>query len=587
MAQLETLEAKMASIEVSLSTTPRRKKSSSAASTPIPQPPHSIANGITTSVYIQSTNNNSSNNSNHSSTTNLVVNGSTNNVNGLSSQTPTKDIASEMETIRNNYKDKENIINTMKSNGGWNSLGRLQNGLNEKEKKIVQERLKRLKVEVDAKRLAIKSIKMALDNIDVSDNIDVRIQQAELEYKLGREELNLLSILEETRNLQSHLEDIVVPQQSIFCYIGDSAVSVHGVELNYDPKSPQFGAGTREENALYIEWAADGSGLCKGDRVLEVNGKIVVGKTKEDMNRLLCVSPCPAQIVVLRKESQIPEQIMCHLQAELNVVKEKAGEAERTRDSFRSDNLRLTHRISYLEEQVAELLERARESQPRAKPQVFQKGSQVALVAGLPGLDKSEKKLPSSRSKIQDEVRSAKSVDVLLEKPRRKKELSLGRSTNSLDVDSGLPMRQRHRHHHDRSTDHLHGELRQRHLREARSSLFTFLDKNSPSKYSDLDSEATYARDTDSHTECNSESSLRYYKKNDKVRPVPPKKPIRLSLQRATSLQSVDQEKKTLKRTHKGDAPQFPFTIGHTNGKMNGHSKNHHSSSHHLEGNWC
>ena len=118
--------------------------------------------------------------------------------------------------------------------------------------------------------------------------------------------------------------------------------------------------------------------------MLEVNGKIVVGKTKEDMNRLLCVSPSPAQLVVLRKESQIPE--LCHLQAELNVVKEKAGEAERTRDSFRSDNLRLTHRISYLEEQVAELLERARESQPKAKPQVFQKGSQVALVAGLPGI---------------------------------------------------------------------------------------------------------------------------------------------------------------------------------------------------------
>lgn len=40
-----------------------------------------------------------------------------------------------------------------------------------------------------------------------SSNIDVRIQQAELEYQLGREELNLLTLLEETRALQLCLEE--------------------------------------------------------------------------------------------------------------------------------------------------------------------------------------------------------------------------------------------------------------------------------------------------------------------------------------------------------------------------------------------
>lgn len=38
-------------------------------------------------------------------------------------------------------------------------------------------------------------------------NIDVRIQQAELEYQLGREELNLLTLLEETRALQLCIEE--------------------------------------------------------------------------------------------------------------------------------------------------------------------------------------------------------------------------------------------------------------------------------------------------------------------------------------------------------------------------------------------
>lgn len=35
----------------------------------------------------------------------------------------------------------------------------------------------------------------------------MRIQQAELEYQLGREELNLLTLLEETRALQLCLEE--------------------------------------------------------------------------------------------------------------------------------------------------------------------------------------------------------------------------------------------------------------------------------------------------------------------------------------------------------------------------------------------
>jgi len=40
----------------------------------------------------------------------------------------------------------------------------------------------------------------------IFSNIDVRIQQAELEYRLGREELELLTFHEESRALQAALE---------------------------------------------------------------------------------------------------------------------------------------------------------------------------------------------------------------------------------------------------------------------------------------------------------------------------------------------------------------------------------------------
>lgn len=41
-----------------------------------------------------------------------------------------------------------------------------------------------------------------------SSNIDTRIQQAELEYQLGREELNVLSLMEETNKHKCRLEEI-------------------------------------------------------------------------------------------------------------------------------------------------------------------------------------------------------------------------------------------------------------------------------------------------------------------------------------------------------------------------------------------
>lgn len=44
-------------------------------------------------------------------------------------------------------------------------------------------------------------------------NIDIRIKQAELEYQLGREELNLLSILEEIQSLKHILEERDSDQQ--------------------------------------------------------------------------------------------------------------------------------------------------------------------------------------------------------------------------------------------------------------------------------------------------------------------------------------------------------------------------------------
>lgn len=80
--------------------------------------------------------------------------------------------------------------------------------------------------------------------------------------------------------------------------------------------------------------------------------------------RLLAAAPDPAQIVLLRKNAQQSTQEtnvinsnnaskeVAALRGELEIVRERAEEAQRAKDGLRSDNIRLTHRISYLEEQV-------------------------------------------------------------------------------------------------------------------------------------------------------------------------------------------------------------------------------------------
>lgn len=96
---------------------------------------------------------------------------------------------------------------------------------------------------------------------------------------------------------------------------------------------------------MYIDWAAEGEPLRKGDRLLEVNGKILgtsrnvtQASTLDELSRLLAVSYDPAEVVVLRPKRAHDQN---YVQASNRRLK--------------ADNLRLTHRICYLEEQVREL----------------------------------------------------------------------------------------------------------------------------------------------------------------------------------------------------------------------------------------
>ncbi|XP_068969857.1 uncharacterized protein sprt isoform X1 [Bombus flavifrons] len=545
MAQLETLEAKMASIEVSLSTTPRRKKGGS------------ISGGVISPAGHRN-----------------------------------RDHYKELDALRIALRDKENIIQTLKGqlcNTLSNRLA-LRNGappLTEADRKAAEERLQRLRRDADNKRLAIKNLKLALERLDITDNIDVRIQQAELEYRLGREELELLTLREESRALQAALELAETQEKqkndTIFsCISGSTQVTIHAVEVSADPKSPRFGAGPREDTpGLYVDWAVEDSGLCKGDRILEVNGKLVVGAGRSDLARLLAVAPDAAQIVVLRK-----------------------GESLAALRTLRSDNLRLTHRIGYLEEQVRDLLAPSRAEVPADPPptrqeqvQVFQKGPQVtALVANLPGLNvrnsmELRQSLPTVRSRHNDH--SKRSLDVKISNEFDSSSASIfngHHKSRSKQKHQGFPLT-RSTASLDCKQTQIQSQLQRRRPPRVESAL-EHLSKNRKNSSQvqplDFDSEPTYYRlqETQSRASENSDISVVYSSQESKSRPAPPKKPLRLSLHRAASLQSVESAppsahheiaKKPMKRSHKGDPPEKGIRA-ETNGETNNQMQESHSN---------
>ncbi|OWR55422.1 hypothetical protein KGM_205929 [Danaus plexippus plexippus] len=174
--------------------------------------------------------------------------------------------------------------------------------------------------------------------------------------------------------------------------------------------------------AVAVEWS-DHPALKQGDRVLEVNGTSTLWCGSEELRRALSAAS-PARLVLLRAPPPaLTQSEAASLRSELGALQAAAEHAERAKQGLRQDNTRLTHRISYLEEQVAELLARhpqlqpvssadscitvnktkrnvtninitsepATKQTPKSEVQVFQKGPDItAIVAKLPGLDGAE-----------------------------------------------------------------------------------------------------------------------------------------------------------------------------------------------------
>lgn len=210
---------------------------------------------------------------------------------------------------------------------------------------------------------------------------------------MGREELQLLSLVEESRALQSRMDKATAKPgataNSLFNTIhSGTALSLHAVHATVG-RWASCAKADAISPGLWIEWALDGEGLFRGDRIIEVNGLICTCKTREELQKLIGIAGRCQLVVVRKRSSPVQQQQLAQSQ---------------------EDNQRLQHRISYLEDQVKELLDTTKEpttapvvtegkngthvtsisiSSPHPsptgsaeRPQIFQRGNFVTTIIG-------------------------------------------------------------------------------------------------------------------------------------------------------------------------------------------------------------
>lgn len=221
------------------------------------------------------------------------------------------------------------------------------------EKPVNEQKLSRLRNDAENKKNAIRNLKGALQKLDTITTLDIdsRIRQAELEYALGREELQLLSIVEEARAVQVRMEKdkSKADTTSMFALMRNGhQMTLHAVQAS----TGRWNANQKHDcgDGFYVDWVMEGEELQRGDRIIEINGKVLSGRNKDELQKM-CNNTTKCDLVVIRKRAV----------SMVNVVPSSIHQNHQQLQQTQADNMRLQHRISYLEEQVKELLDTQKE----------------------------------------------------------------------------------------------------------------------------------------------------------------------------------------------------------------------------------
>lgn len=353
----------------------------------------------------------------------------------------------------------------------------LENG----EKSANDQKLSRLRNDAENKKNAIKNLKEALNKLESSTTLDIdsRIRQAELEYALGREELQLLSIVEEARAVQVRMEK--EKSKSDVTSLCAMMMSGHQLTLHaVQASTGRWNASQKHDygEGFFVDWVMEGEDLQRGDRILEINGKIISGRSKDELQRV-CANTVKCDLVVIRKKSVSTVNVV----TSPNYFHQNQQQLQQSQ----ADNMRLQHRISYLEEQVKELLEAQKEKSSPAmsngshrsgthitsisissspsdhdedRPVVYQRGSYITtIVDGKP--QKTPPKLNEPSKNLSSVHKSSSTTNVNASKdahressrtgtPKSVKNLSSSMSRISINTDLHVQKQKRDRERKER-----------------------------------------------------------------------------------------------------------------------------------------
>lgn len=340
------------------------------------------------------------------------------------------------------------------------------------EKPVNEQKLSRLRNDAENKKNAIRNLKGALQKLDSGATLDIdsRIRQAELEYALGREELQLLSIVEEARAVQVRLEK--EKSKSDVTSIGSLMRNGHQLTLHaVQASTGRWNAGQKHDggDGFYVDWVMEGEELQRGDRILEVNGRILSGRGKDELQKA-CANTSKCDLVVIRRRS-------------VSMVNVVPASHHQQLQQTQADNMRLQHRISYLEEQVKELLDAQKEksspsmsngsqrsgthitsisisSSPsdhdEERPMIYQRGSFVTTIVGGKPQEPPPRVVTSSSSTPSAVQKSSSTTNInghykeLSGSAKNVKNLSTSMSRISISTDLHVQKQRRERERKER-----------------------------------------------------------------------------------------------------------------------------------------
>jgi len=235
------------------------------------------------------------------------------------------------------------------------------------------------------KRRQIKKKKEQLRRIQDDGNIDVKISLAEMEYSLEKDQIEMMNLSQKIQtarmeNVKMSALKEISKQENLYRNVENSKTSLlYGHQLdkqhleNICVRYEGFGLEIREDS--------QDEKLQAGDRVIEINGEDVLRILPASWNSMLEVTQPPIKIVVLRSVEPVGNDNATSSDLKFDVahvnglkddiamiqtrLSEKLREGRHVslelasvqmqRDKLAGDNTRLSHRIQYLEEQVAHL----------------------------------------------------------------------------------------------------------------------------------------------------------------------------------------------------------------------------------------